>query len=147
MNNPGQQLTIRSLRVRPVLVPMSLPLHTASGAVETAPLILLDLQTEQGVVGRSYLFAFGAAHLRPMVAVLESMAQMIQGQPVAPFELERLLRRRHALLGVHNLIIIALSGIDMAAWDALAVAADRAAEKLPGLRPVQSRFSHSEGFP
>ena len=35
------------------------------------------------------------------------------------YELEKKLRAKYALLGVHNIVLFAMSGIDMAAWDAL----------------------------
>ena len=37
---------------------MSLPLQTSGGAVGSAPLVLIDLETEEGVTGRSYIFAY-----------------------------------------------------------------------------------------
>jgi mandelate racemase len=50
--------TIRSLRARSVLAPMPRPLRTASGAIPQAPLVLIDVQTDQDVVGRAYVFYF-----------------------------------------------------------------------------------------
>src|ERR1039458_7277018 len=61
-------LNIRRLRVRPVVVPMRLPLQTSTGAVSMAPLVLIDLETAAGITGRAYLFAIGRPHLRRMVA-------------------------------------------------------------------------------
>jgi mandelate racemase len=84
-----------------------------------APLLLIDLDTDAGVVGRSYLFALAKHHLPPLARLVEAMAEMVKGDEVAPLELERKLRARYALLGVHNVVLFAMGGIDMAAWDAL----------------------------
>ena len=46
-------LTIRDVRARPVTAPLVRPLRTASGSIEVSPLILLDVLTEQGVIGQS----------------------------------------------------------------------------------------------
>jgi len=46
------------------------------------------------------------------------MAEMLKGDAVAPFDIERKLRAKYTLLGVHNIVLFAMSGIDMAAWDA-----------------------------
>jgi mandelate racemase len=46
------------LQVRAVDVPLTPPLRTAAGAIRSAPLVLLGLATEQGVVGHAYLFAY-----------------------------------------------------------------------------------------
>jgi mandelate racemase len=111
------QPTVRSVVARCVVAPMPMPLHTSSGALTAAPLVLIDLHTSAGTVGRAYLFAFTRANLKPIAALVEAMGEMISGDPVAPFEIERKLRQKYALLGVHNIVLIAMSGIDMAAWD------------------------------
>ncbi len=61
------RLTIRGVRARPVDVPMTRPLQTSGGLVRTAPLVLIDLFTEEGVTGRSYLFCYTPLALKPVV--------------------------------------------------------------------------------
>lgn len=63
-SNPG--LTIRKLRVRAVKVPMPLPLQTSSGTITTAPLALIDLETEEGVTGCAYLFCYTVLAFKPL---------------------------------------------------------------------------------
>ncbi|MEK9776621.1 MAG: enolase C-terminal domain-like protein [Quisquiliibacterium sp.] len=137
---------IKSLLVRPVLVPMRLPLHTATGAIETAPLVLLDLQTDAGIVGRSYLFAIGRHNIAPIVALLQAMGEMLAGDPLAPFEIERKLRQKYTLLGVHNIVLFAMSGIDMAAWDAHAQALGQPLVRVLGGEPRPVRAYNSKGL-
>ncbi len=127
-------LTITGLRVRAVAAPMRLPLQTATGAISVAPLVLIDLETSAGITGRSYLFAIAQPHVKPIVALLEAMGEMLSGDAVAPFEIERKLRRKYTLLGVHNIVLFAMSGIDMAAWDACAQALGQAAGQRAGRR-------------
>ena len=112
-------MKIRSLRLRAVAAPMKRPLATSIASVTVAPLLLIDLETDAGVVGRSYLFALARHHLPPLAKLVEAMGEMVKGDEVAPLELERKLRARYALLGVHNVVLFAMAGIDMAAWDAL----------------------------
>jgi mandelate racemase len=119
-------LNIRSVDVRAVVVPIKRPLATSIAAVTTAPLLLVDLQTDGGIVGRSYLFGYGAHNLKPIAALVEAMAEMVKGDAVAPFDIDKKLRAKYALLGVHNMVLLAMSGIDMAAWDAIGQA-----RKLP----------------
>ena len=113
-------MKITNIRCRPVAAPMKRPLATSVATLTASALLLIDLETDAGIVGRSYLFGMGKHNLPPMAKLVEAMAEMINGDPVAPFELERKLRARYALLGVHNVVLIAMAGIDMAAWDALA---------------------------
>ena len=49
-------MKIESIRARAVAVPMKRPLATSTGAITAAPLLLIDLRTDAGIVGRSYLF-------------------------------------------------------------------------------------------
>ena len=115
------RLRISEVLTHPVIVPMKRPLRTSSGAVAQAPLLLIDLNTEEGITGRSYLFAYQPLALKPLNDLVRALAEIIQGDVVAPFDVERKLRARTKLLGSHNLIGMALSGLDMACWDALAV--------------------------
>src|SRR5688572_25104594 len=108
-------LRIRALNARAVAAPMKRPLATSTGALTIAPLLLLDLETDGGIVGRSYLFGIGKHNLGPIAKLVEAMAEMVKGDEVAPFDLERKLRAKYTLLGVHNIVLFAMSGIDMAA--------------------------------
>lgn len=139
-------LVIRRIRARPVLVPMKLPLHTASGAVEKAALVLLDLETTGGLTGRAYLFAPSPAHLTPIVALVDAMSGMLAGDAVIPFEIERKLRTRHKLLGVHNVVLFAMSGIDMCAWDVMGQSLNRPLTTLLGGMPRAVRAYNSKGL-
>ena len=143
MNPP---LKIRSLAVRAVAVPMKRPLATSTGAITTAPLLLVDLHTDAGIAGRSYLFGLMPQNLRPLAALLELMGEMVKGDPLVPFEIEAKLRKRHTLLGVHNIVLFAMSGIDMAAWDALGQAMQQPLVRLLGGAPRPVRAYNSKGL-
>jgi mandelate racemase len=140
------RLTIRSIRARALAVPMRRPLQTSTGAVSVAPLVLVDLQTSGGIVGRSYLFSIAKQNLRPIVALVQAMAEILQGDPVAPYEIERKLRARYTLLGVHNIVLFALSAIDMCAWDALGQALGQPLVRLLGGAPRPVLAYNSKGL-
>jgi mandelate racemase len=141
-------LKIVSIAVHAVVVPMRRPLQTSTGAVGIAPLLLVDLKTSGGMVGRSYLFAIARAHLKPLAAVVEAMAEMIKGDAVAPFDIEKKLRARYTLLGVHNIVLFAMAAIDMCAWDALGQALGQPVVRLLGgaPRPVLAYNSNGLGI-
>jgi mandelate racemase len=122
-------MKIKAIRTRAVGAPMKRPLATSTGAITVAPLLLVDLQTDAGITGRSYVFGIGKQNLKPLAAIVEAMAEMLKGDALVPVEIEKKLRARHTLLGVHNVIYFAISGIDMAAWDAFGQA-----QKLPLVR-------------
>ena len=116
----ADKLTIRNIRARAVMPPFKRPPVSASGALPQAALILIDLETEQGLTGRSYLFGFAAWTLKPIIGCVEAMRDLLKGDAVAPYEMEVKLRKRLTLLDTPGLVGLALAGIDMCAWDVLA---------------------------
>ncbi len=111
---------IEGLRVRAVRVPMARPHRTASGVVSESPLVLTDVFSDDGVVGHSLVFTYTTAALEPTAALIRNLEGLIQGEVLAPAEVERTLSKRFRLLGPQGLVGIALAAIDMALWDALA---------------------------
>ena len=133
-------LTIRDIRARPVMVPFKRPPVSASGALPHAALVLIDLETEEGVTGRSYLFGFAQWALKPIVGCLANIRDLLKGDRVAPFDIETKLRSRLTLLDTPGLVGLALAGVDMCAWDALAQAAGLPLVTLLGgqVKPVRA---------
>jgi mandelate racemase len=111
---------IREFKVRPVRVPMQHPHQTASGTVTESPLVLITVGTDAGVEGHSILFTYTMAALQPTADLVQNIAPLIIGDALAPAAIEEKLTRRFRLLGTQGLIGMALAGIDMALWDALA---------------------------
>jgi mandelate racemase len=139
-------MRIRNLRLRAVAAPMKRPLATSIASVTVAPLLLIDLETDAGIVGRSYLFALARHHLPPLAKLVEAMGEMVKGDEVAPLDLERKLRARYALLGVHNVVLFAMAGIDMAAWDALGQSLRLPLVRLLGAAPRPIPAYNSKGL-
>ena len=140
------KLRVSGLIARAVLVPMRRPLATSTGAITTAPLLLLDLQTTAGITGRAYLFGINGQFLPPIAKLLEAMGAMLKGDALAPFEIERKLRAKHTLLGVHNIVLFAMAGIDMCAWDALGQALGQPVVRLLGGQPRPVLAYNSKGL-
>jgi mandelate racemase len=134
------KLKIRDIHARPVFVPFNRPPVSASGALSHAALVLIDLETEEAITGRSYVFAFGRWALQPIVGCLAHMRELLKGDSVAPFDLEGKLRGRLTLIDTPGVVGIALAGVDMCAWDALAQAAGLPLVALLGgeIKPVRA---------
>jgi mandelate racemase len=136
MTNPT--LTIESLRARAVVAPFARPLRTASGEIPAAPLLLIDLATKEGIIGRAYLFAYTKVTLRALKALIEDLAPLLRGKAVAPQDRAMEFERTFRLLGRQGLLGMTLSGIDMALWDALGRALEQPVVTLLGgtARPI-----------
>ncbi len=137
------ELKIRKVKARAVNVPLSAPHPTAGGTVTSAPLVLIDLETDGGVTGRTYLFCYTAFALKPVAALVESFGELIAGDALAPLEIFRKIQGRLRLLGPQGLTGMAAAGIDMAAWDALAVAQGVPLATLLGGKPGAIPAYHS----
>src|SRR5258708_1420326 len=120
--NPPQ-LTVRALRCVAVDVPMTYALGTSQARITTAPLILIDLETEEGITGRAYLFCYLRAAAPAIARMLDEIAQMVKGDRVAPAELWAKLTKRFMLIGVQGIARMATAVLDVAAWDGLDIPA------------------------
>src|SRR5437870_2149292 len=131
-------LKIRSIRTVAVHVPMKRALGTSARRMDIAPLVLIDLETEEGVTGRAYVFCYLPAATAAVESILHEAAARLQGDRVSPADINAKLARHFRLLGIHGLVTMALAGLDGACWDALAVAAGVPLVALLGgeVRPV-----------
>jgi mandelate racemase len=116
--------------------------------VEAAPLVLIDLETAEGITGRSYLFCYTPLALAPVARLLDGLGAVLAGAPVVPLDVERSLQQRFRLLGPQGLTGMAMAGIDMACWDAAARAAGLPLVRLLGgaSRPLRAYNSNGLGL-
>jgi len=112
--------TIKEFRVRAVRVPMTEPHQTASGVISESPLVLTDVITDTGISGHSMVFTYTPAALKPTAELIQNCEGLVQGEVLAPADIEQKLAKRFRLLGTQGLVGMALAAIDMALWDALA---------------------------
>jgi mandelate racemase len=117
------KLTVRSVQTRAVRVPLTFALGTSAALVRSVPLLLVDLQTDQGATGRCYLFCYTPSGARAVAGHLTEAVELLHSLPANPQGVATLLSRRYALLGVTGPVRMALSALDVAIWDALATAA------------------------
>jgi mandelate racemase len=126
------KLTFRSVEARAVSVPLRRPVVSKVGMFKEWPLILIDLYTEEGIVGRSYLEPYLKNAARYVIPALLDLAEAQRRQPLAPLECFQLNRRSLNLIGYEGIAMIAVAGLDMAMWDALAKAVGRPLAVLLG---------------
>jgi mandelate racemase len=117
-------LTLKSIRARAVILKLKRPVVARIATIADWPLILIDLFTEEGVVGRSYLEPYTIKTMRYLIPALQDFGDMLKGRRVAPLELYDLARKSLHFVGYQGQSMIAVAGLDMAAWDALARAAN-----------------------
>jgi len=118
-----QPLTFKSITARPVVLKLERPIVARIATITEWPLILIDLYTHEGIVGRSYLEPYTTKTMKYLIPALHDFGEMLSGQRVTPIELFSVARKSLHFVGYQGLSMIAVSGLDMAAWDALAKAA------------------------
>jgi len=130
MNDPVP--VIKKVRARAVDAPLARPIKTSVGTIPSAPLVLIDVIMDQDIVGRAYIFGYTPVTLRPLVELIANLESLLVGKPMSPVERMRDFDSAFRLLGRQGLLGMAISGLDMALWDALGHAHDQSVCHLLG---------------
>ena len=139
-----EKLTLKSVDVRAVLVPLRRPVVSKVGLFKDWPLILIDLHTQEGssggaiwsrISGTPRAISFRRSTILPLRCVGNRWRRSTDFQGN---------RRLLNLIGYEGVAMIAVSGLDMAMWDALAKAAGMPLAVLLGgtLGPVPAYNSN-----
>lgn len=142
--HPG--LTLRALKAIGVEVPMTYALGTSRATIAKAPLLLIDLETEEGVTGHAYLFCYLRDAAQAIAKILEEVERSVKGETIAPLDLWEKLSKRFALIGVQGIVRMAMAGLDVACWDALARAANLPLASFLGSKPKRIAAYNSCGL-
>jgi mandelate racemase len=118
------RLTIRGVRATAINVPMTYVLGTSAQAVREAPLLLVDLETEEGITGHAYQFCYTPKAAGAIRIFLDDALSAIKGKHADPEAVWRTLNKRYTLIGVQGIVRMAMAMMDVACWDAAAKAAN-----------------------
>src|SRR5690242_21894406 len=99
--HPG--LTVRAVSAVGIEVPMTYALGTSRGRIVKAPLLLIDVETEQGVTGRAYLWSYFPRAMVAIASILQEVEERTKGESIQPTELWGKLSERFALIGVQGI--------------------------------------------
>jgi L-alanine-DL-glutamate epimerase-like enolase superfamily enzyme len=137
-------MKIIDVRAVPYAIPYRKPLHFASGHIEVADNVLVEVVTEEGVTGiaeappRPYTYGETQASI---VAVIETLfAPAITGMSI--LHRERIREKLARTVGNPT----AKSAIDVALWDAWGKTVGKPVHELLGGYTDQLRVSHMLGF-
>lgn len=115
----GNYLKVRDISARPIVIKLKRPIATRIGSIRDWPIVLVDLLTEDGIVGRSYLQPYITSSMRYIVPALQDIGTLLKGKIVSPCDLFHAVRKSLHFIGYEGFSMVAASGVDMAAWDAL----------------------------
>jgi L-alanine-DL-glutamate epimerase-like enolase superfamily enzyme len=97
---------------------MAVPMADAIHYMPARPTLLVQVHTDAGITGLGEAAAYGGALAAPEAIILNELRQTIVGQD--PFKIERLwsmMASRAHQRGRRGLLMMAISGIDIALWD------------------------------
>lgn len=128
-------MKITDIRTTPLLVPYKKPYHWAQGTVDGATVILVEVETDEGITG--YGECIGTPSVAAIQAHLKLAGEICIGR--SPFENARLMGEAyHALFQAFGTCSApryagqVFAGLEMALWDAAGKAAGRAVHELVG---------------
>ena len=78
-----RRLTLRSVETRFVSIPLKRPVVSKVGRFDRWPLVLIDLHTEEGIIGRSYLEPYLERSVRYLVPAIRDLAEARKGRSIA----------------------------------------------------------------
>lgn len=113
-------MKIDRITTRTVRLPLQEALVTGNIRIESIWFLLVDIDTDAGAHGLSYIWSFNKAGARALAAAVEHLADVVLGEdPTATARLWAKMWRAQIQWGHAGIPIMALSAIDAAAWDLL----------------------------
>jgi L-alanine-DL-glutamate epimerase-like enolase superfamily enzyme len=140
MKITGVQTRVVPLPIRPIVV-------NRSGVFDTMWNVLVDVSTDEGITGSTYLWGYSPAGARSLAEVLVELGEAAIGED--PCFATRLWRRNWQQIqqwGHRGLAVIAMSAIDIAAWDIVGKATERPLAHLLGANSDRVHVYASEGL-
>jgi muconate cycloisomerase len=128
-------MKITEVRTTPLLVPYEKPYHWAQGIAAGAPVILVEVVTDEGITG--YGECIGTPSTAGLQAFIAEAAKCLIGR--SPFQNARLMAEAyHSLFQARGTCSAPrfagqiLAGLEMALWDVMGKATDRPVHELLG---------------
>src|SRR5206468_1767194 len=94
-----QRLTFERIAARPVVLALQRPIVARIATITEWPLIVIDLYTREGIVGRSYLEPYTTKTMKYLIPALQDFGTMLAGRSVTPVELYSVARKSLHFVG------------------------------------------------
>jgi len=142
----ADRLSFRALTAIAVQVPMKRPLGTSVQKIDTASLLLVNLETHEGITGHGYAFCYLPSIARALVPIVAQLSDTLVGSPLSPVDLAERVSRYFRLPGVTGPLAMVASSVDTAVWDATARSADMPLSTFLGGSPHPVPAYNSNGL-
>ena len=111
-------MKVTAIRTVQVRFPFARPLRTSIHRIESVDAVLLYADTDSGITGESYLFAFGERKLGVLEGMVRALEHHLIGRdPHMSQQIWAEMWRDINFLGHKGVPVFAVSALDAAAWD------------------------------
>ena len=126
-------MKITRLHTQIVNIPLDAPIATAIHDISSVGCVLLTLETDQGLVGESYVFSINAVRIKAFDEMIIGFSHQVLGRdPHFVSAIWQDIWQEINPTGHKGLTISALSAIDTACWDLIGKAANKPLHHLFG---------------
>jgi L-alanine-DL-glutamate epimerase-like enolase superfamily enzyme len=126
-------LRIENVRAELVSVPLSRPVISSIHNISRIGVVIVSVETSAGVTGEGLLFTLDGHMLRSLKSVVEELGRISIGEDAEAFEhVWSKIYGRMQFFGSGGFLVFALSGIDMAIWDAVGKYQKRSMRQMLG---------------
>ena len=142
------RLTLHSVQLRVLSVPLRRPIvsNPSVGRYTEWPFILIDLLTNEGITGRSYLEPYVVKSANYILPAIQAIADAIKPKLLAPLDCYKTAIQTMHLSGREGIGLAATSALDMAIWDAVAKAAGQPLAEFLGASTGPVRAYNTNGL-
>ena len=116
-------LTFKEIRTRSVILTLKRPIKAKIAYIKKWPILLIDLYTNEGIIGKSYLQPYIDKSLKYISSIIDDFNEVLRNKELAPYDNFEFMRQSLHFIGYEGLSLTAVSGVDMAIWDAVSKAA------------------------
>jgi len=128
-------------------IPLAKPIATAIHQIRSAGCVLLELETDQGLVGESYVFTLNGVRLKALHEMLLGFSPQVEGKdPYFVAQIGQNMWNEMNAIGHKGFTIAALAAVDTACWDLIGKAAELPLHRLFGACREQVKTYASGGL-
>ena len=79
-------LTFKKIVSRPVVVKLKRPIKARIATIDDWPLVVIDLYTNEGIVGTSYLQPYLVKSLKYIIPMINDFNEVLKNKVLSPFD-------------------------------------------------------------
>jgi L-alanine-DL-glutamate epimerase-like enolase superfamily enzyme len=126
-------MKITKFKTTLVNIPLENPISTAIHQMASVGCVLLELETDEGITGESYVFTLNGVRLKALHEMLIGFSHQVEGRdPHFVAQIGQDIWNECNPIGHKGFSIAALSAIDTACWDIIGKAANQPLHKIFG---------------